>query len=199
MKNNKLLLFLFLYTICILIGCSTDETPKPEAYPRINFPERKSLITFSDDTCPFIFTLPNYYIMHRKRTFFNEKTENPCWMNLECSDLNATIYLSYKMLSPDQSLQKLIDDAYKLTYKHTQKADYIEPQEIDNGHGAVGLIYYVGGDAASNFQFFITDTTKNFVRGALYFYTHPNADSLKPVVNFMIEDIEGMLNSWRWK
>ncbi|MEZ5014595.1 MAG: hypothetical protein R2794_09915 [Chitinophagales bacterium] len=95
--------------------------------------------------------------------------------------------------------EKLIEDAYKLTFKHSTMADYIEPQEIENQYGVHGLIYYVGGDAASNFQFLVTDTTKNYVRGALYFNNRPNSDSLKPVVQFMIHDIEGMLSSWQWK
>jgi gliding motility-associated lipoprotein GldD len=146
-----------------------------------------------------MFQMPDYFVAQRKTKFFDEDVSDDCWLNLECSDLNATIYLSYKTLSPDKNLQRLSEEAYALTFKHTQKADYIQPQEIDNQNGGVGLIYYVGGDAASNIQFFITDTTEHFMRGALYFYAHPNADSLRPVVQFMVDDIKGILASWRWK
>lgn len=181
------------------ISCRTDDTPKPSAYPRVHYPERKGILTYDVADCPYTFQMPDYYVVQRKSKFLNDTVFENCWLNLECSDLNATIYLSYKKLSPDQTLEKLAGEAYKLTFNHTQKADYIQPQEIDNGHGGMGLIYYVGGDAASNIQFFITDTTEHFMRGALYFYAHPNADSLKPVVNFMIEDVKGILASWRWK
>jgi len=102
-------------------------------------------------------------------------------------------------MSPELTLLRLMEEAYELTYKHTNKADFIQPKEIENGNGSVGLIYYVGGDAASNIQFFLTDTTSHFVRGALYFYTRPNVDSLKPVVEFMVQDIEQLMESWEWK
>ncbi|MFN0275194.1 MAG: hypothetical protein ACKVPJ_05585 [Chitinophagales bacterium] len=193
------------FTNCILlaiafcVSCHTDTTLRPSAYPRVHYPERQGLVTYSLPDCPYTFQMPDYYVVQRKAKFFNEEVLENCWLNLECTDLNATIYMSYKKLSLEQSLQRLVEEAYDMTFKHTQKADYIQPQEVDNGNGGMGLIYYVGGDAASNIQFFITDTTKNFMRGALYFYAHPNADSLKPVVNFMIEDIKGILASWKWK
>lgn len=183
----------------MLTACHTDETPKPDAYPRLYFPQANAIQTYNKPDCPFTFSLPDYYLINNNITFFNQKPEDPCWTNLICSDLNATIYLSYKELKEKTSLQQLIEDTYKLTYKHSSQADFIEPQEIENQYGVHGLIYYVGGDAASNFQFFVTDTTTNFVRGALYFNNRPNADSLKPVVQFMIHDIEGMLSTWKWK
>jgi gliding motility-associated lipoprotein GldD len=190
---------LILFAVGSQLGCKTDYSLKPNGYPRIEYPRQGGLITYADSGCPFTFQLPDYYLIDRNVTFFNEEPEDPCWMNLVCSDLNATIYLSYKQLDSDISLQKLIEDAYKLTYKHSERADFIEPQQIENQYGVQGLIYFVGGDAASNFQFFITDTASHFVRGSLYFYTHPNADSLQPVIQFMVRDIEEMLGSWQWR
>lgn len=191
--------FFVLFIAAAGISCHTDNTPKPTAYPRIFFPEAKSKYAYNYADCPYTFMLPDYYITQRKTQFFDENISSDCWLNIECTDLNATIYLSYKSLSPGQTLLRLVEEAYDLTYKHTNKADYIQPREIDNGNGAVGLIYYVGGDAASNIQFFITDTVSHFVRGALYIYSRPNTDSLKPVVDFLVDDIEGILQSWRWK
>lgn len=188
-----------LCSFAFIISCNTDTSLKPSAYPRVHFPERRSLVHYEDPACPYSFELPDYYVVQRKTKFFDDDITNDCWLNIECSDLNATIYLSYKDLEKGKSLKSLVEETYELTFKHTQKADYIQPQEIDNGHNVQGLIYYVGGDAASNIQFFITDTVQNFVRGALYFYAKPNTDSLKPVVQFMIEDVKGILASWRWK
>lgn len=197
--KNAFVIILILFAFASIISCSTDITPKPNGYPRIIFPEKRTVIDYSDPDCPYSFQIPDYYLVDKNVTFFNEKPEDPCWINLVCSDLNATIYLSYKQLQSDTSLQKLIEDTYKLTYKHSERADFIEPQQIENQYGVQGMIYFVGGDAASNFQFFITDTTSNFVRGALYFYSRPNGDSLKPVVQFMVNDIENMISTWRWK
>lgn len=195
-----------LYSTCLLlivaalfVSCHTDNTPKPEAYPRIYFPHLDTILTYSDPDCPYTFQIPDYYTINKNVTFFNQKPDDPCWINLLCSDLNATIYLSYKELKEPSSLQKLIEDTYKLTYKHSSRADFIQPQEIENEFGTHGMIYFVGGDAASNFQFFVTDTISNFVRGALYFNNRPNTDSLKPVVQFMVNDMQGILSSWKWK
>lgn len=191
--------FLLSIIAAVCIACNTNNTPKPTAYPRIYFPLSTSEYNYNFSDCPYTFSLPDYYITQRKTQFFDEDVSNDCWLNIECTDLNATIYLSYKQLTAGQSLLKLVEEAYSLTYKHTNKADYIQPREIDNGNGAVGLIYYVGGEAASNIQFFVTDTTSHFVRGALYIYARPNVDSLKPVVNFLVNDIEQILQSWQWK
>lgn len=94
---------------------------------------------------------------------------------------------------------KLTQDAHELTYKHVQKADYIEPIEIRTEDGTFGLVYYVGGDAASQVQFFVTDTLQHFLRGSLNFRTRPNADSLAPVVSFVSRDIQAMLETLAWK
>ncbi len=192
----------FLITgLCIaaLCACETDTSPRPNAWPRVHYPSSEETIVFEDPDCPYTFTLPGYYTIDRNVTYFKETPEDPCWMNLVCADLNATIYLSNKPLDEKYSYQQMIEDAYKLTYKHSSRADFIEPQEIENQYGVHGLIYFVGGDAASNFQFFVTDTVSQFVRGALYFNNKPNADSLKPVIQFMVNDIEGMLSSWKWR
>jgi hypothetical protein len=45
----------------------------------------------------------------------------------------------------------------------------------------------------------MTDTSKNFIRGALYFYASPNADSVKPVVDFIQTDIDHLISTFRWK
>lgn len=196
---SKTLSIVLLFIAAFQIGCETDNTPRPNGYPKINYPTSGGKMVYDDADCPYTFTLPDYYIIDKNITFFNQAPENACWMNLICKDLNATIYFSYKELKESTPVQKMIEDAYKLTYKHSERADFIEPQEIENQYGVKGLIYYVGGDAASNFQFFVTDTTTNFVRGALYFNAAPNADSLKPVIQYMINDIEGMLSSWQWR
>ena len=199
MQKNLIRLLLVLLPAAFFISCETDTTPRPMGFPKVNYPIARDTLLYNDPNCPYTFLLPDYYEINNKVTFFNQAPENPCWMNLICKDLNATIYFSYKELTDETSIDRLIEDAYKLTYKHSSRADFIEPQEIENQFGVKGLIYFVGGDAASNFQFFVTDTTYHFVRGALYFNSAPNADSLKPIVQYMVGDIEGMLGSWKWR
>ena len=57
----------------------------------------------------------------------------------------------------------------------------------------------VGGYAATSKQFFVTDTGKHFLRGALYFNATPNADSLQPVQDFLQQDIQHLLQTFKWK
>ena len=96
-------------------------------------------------------------------------------------------------------IAKYLDDAHKLTYKHTQKADHIDPLQIDNDFGVKGVMFDVGGNAASSLQFYLTDEKKHFLRGALYFNVSPNIDSMQPVVDFIREDLDHLVESFQWK
>ena len=131
--------------------------------------------------------------------FFDAKPENPWWINVDIPGLNGKIYLSYKVVGRQNNLNKLIDDAFKLTYKHTYKASSIDEEEIRTPNRVYGLLYDVGGNAASAKQFYVTDSGSHFLRGALYFYAAPNADSLAPVHKFLQEDIWHLVNTLKWK
>ncbi len=183
-----------------LQACEPAAVPRPKAYPRVHFPERSGMQQFGSEQCPFRFELPDYYQIERKDEFFGESTEHPCWgYNLNIPALNGTVFLTYKALGPDQRLDKLSEEAYRLTFKHARKADYIEPIEIATEHGAYGLLYAVGGDAASPLQFFVTDTVQHFLRGTLNFRSRPNADSLAPVIRFVSQDLREILGSLEWE
>ena len=90
-------------------------------------------------------------------------------------------------------------DADEMTYKHSRKADFIDEMEIKNQYGVEGLIFDVGGDAATNIQFYLTDYKEHYLRGALYFYATPNADSLAPAINFVKEDLNHLFSTFQWK
>ncbi|MFT7588361.1 MAG: gliding motility-associated lipoprotein GldD [Limisphaerales bacterium] len=186
--------------LVMAVSCAPHYSPKPRAYPRVHYPLRGEYQHFQGTSCPFHFMLPDYYKIVEKKTFFGDKVSSPCWgYNLDLPSLNGTLYLTYKKLDEDQDLLKLSEEAYRLTYKHARKADYIEPVDIRTSNDVFGLLYYVGGDAASALQFFATDTTSHFIRGTLNFKTQPNADSLAPIVHFVSQDLEEMLNSLTWE
>jgi gliding motility-associated lipoprotein GldD len=183
----------------VLAGCHGDYSPKPKAYPRVVFPERKYEM-YDPADCPFKFEKPVYTEVVHDTTYFGEKlVSDKCWLNLDFRTLNGTINLTYKEISSASPLEKLAEDAHKLSFKHTRKADYIDEIRIQNDHGVGGILYDVGGDAASNVQFFLTDSNKHFIRGALYFNNEPNADSMAPVVSFVKEDMNRMLKTFQWK
>ena len=196
LKSNllKTTSFLFLLGLVTLLA-SCDETyyPKPKGYLRIDLP-KKEYVRF-DTTFPYSFEYPVY----AKITPDKNEDAEPYWINMEFPRFKGRIYLSYKKV--DNDLNKFIEDSRKLAMKHIPKASAIEQKAYINPDAKVyGLTYIISGtDAASPFQFYLTDSTDNFLRGALYFNTIPNNDSLAPVINFIEEDIQHLIESFRWK
>jgi gliding motility-associated lipoprotein GldD len=196
-KNNISFLYSILATFCILFfascGASSDYTPKPKGYYRIDLP-KKQYVVF-DSTYPFTFEYPVY----AKVSPDKDKNAEPFWMNIDFPTFKGKIHISYKMIK--HNLSKFSDDAYNLAMKHIPKATNIDDELIDiKEHKVYGMIYNIEGEgAASTYQFFVSDSTSNFVRGALYFNVKPNNDSLSPVIDFIKLDIQHLIKSLRWK
>lgn len=191
------------YIILVLIGvvfssCNREYAAKPKAYPRVIYPEKK-YVEFAPAGCPFTCQIPQYAIAEKDTNFISQKVDTRCWTNILFPNFNGTINLTYKELNGEETLAKLLEDAHTLTYKHTKKANFIDEYQIKNSHGVDGMIYDVGGDAASNFQFYLTDKKKHYIRGALYFYNEPNTDSMKPVIQFVRKDLDYMIETFQWK
>ena len=183
----------------VLSSCHGDYTPKPKAYPRVIYPEKKYEM-YDPADCPFKFEKPVYATVTQDTVFRGQQIMTiKCWLNVNFPSLNGTINLTYKEINDTMKLERLIEDAHKMSFRHTEKADYIDEIRIANDHGVGGILYDVGGNAASNVQFFLTDTTHNFLRGALYFNSEPNTDSMAPVVAFVKDDMKRMLKTFQWK
>lgn len=182
----------------LLTSCHGDYTPKQKAYPRVDFPEH-AYDAYNPESCPFKFEKPVYATVTVDLYYMGKPLDKPCWLNINFPNFNGTINLTYKDIEGADTFEKLVEDAHNLSYKHTKKAEYINELKIENKHGVGGLLYDVGGDAASNVQFFLTDTNKHFIRGALYFNNEPNTDSMAPVINFVNADLKHMLQTFEWK
>lgn len=184
---------------CLMLSCQSDVyTPKPRGYFRIDLP-KKSYQVFDEPGYPYTFEYPSYARIEKDTVFFNEKPENPYWIDIDFPQFKGKIYLSYKEMGRKYSLKQLVNDAYEMTYKNTVKADAIIPVEFSTTNHVGGLFYNVKGNAATARQFFATDSTSHFLRGALYFYAVPNADSLKPVIQFVTADMWHMLETLKWR
>jgi gliding motility-associated lipoprotein GldD len=197
-KNFRYILLAALLPLFAASCGQRGYTPKPRGYFRIDLPE-KAYRVFNEPGYPYTFEYPVYANIVKDTLFFDQKAENPWWINVSIPQLNGKIYLSYKEIGRKNVLDKLIDDAFKLTYKHTYKAESIEEQDIHTPNNVHGLFYEVGGNAASAKQFYATDSTAHFLRGALYFYAPPNADSLAPVNKFLEEDMRHLVETLKWK
>lgn len=188
---------------CIgVVSCKPEvHTPKPRGYYHIPLPEEREYQVFDSAGFPFSFEYPVYAKIITNPTFFGEKPENPYWLNLEFPSIGGKIYLSYKVMNGKESLLKLNEDFYRLTYMaHDKKADYIQDVYFNNYEKRVYTgLYNVAGDAASAYQFYATDSNKHYVRGSLYFEATPNADSLQPLNDYLKKDITHLLETIEWK
>ena len=93
-----------------------------------------------------------------------------------------------------------MNDAFKMSYKqHTYKASAIEDSEIVTPGNVHGTYFTLAGNTATANQFFLTDSTKHFLRGALYFAATPNEDSISIVNDFLKQDLFHLINSLKWK
>ena len=185
----------------LLIGQSCEDpiyTPKPRAYPKIEFPER-NFQAFNAEFCDFNFEIPSYVKVERDTTFFNEKPLHPCWFDLYVPEFDSRIHCSYIPISSENLFSELNADAFQLAGKHNAKADYIDELPIRKPNGTAGFVFDIEGEVASPFQFFLTDSTNHFFRGALYFNTQARPDSLAPLYDFMKEDIMHLINTFEWE
>ena len=190
-----------LLLICLL-ACNSPYTPKRRGYFRIDFPSHAYQL-FDRPGYPYSFEYPVYASVLQDSSFFDTIPENPYWINIDFPRFAARFYISYKQVGPPKgpgnSFDKLTDDAFKMAYKHTVKASAIDQVLIHTPNGIGGIFFHVGGNAATAQQFFLTDTTRNFLRGALYFNAPPNEDSLAIVNNFLQDDLKHLINTFKWK
>jgi len=196
-RQLPVLAFLFSALAIFFVSCNSPYIPKPKGYFKIDFPEKKYQL-FNHQDYPYSFEYPMYARVVKDSTFFGDATENPWWINIDFPQFNARIYLSYKIIGK-YKLDSLLNDAFNLTNKHSIKATYIDDSLLNVSPDVHGEFFNVEGDVATASQFFLTDSTHNFLRGALYFDATPNEDSLAPVNGFLVEDMKHLINTFKWK
>lgn len=175
----------------LLGGCESHYSPKPRGYFRVDFPEKHYLVFESD--CGFAAEVPRYSQVELIRS-----SQDSCWFNLTFPRNNAKVHFTY--LAVYDELNLLLEDAYQLAFKHESKADAIQREAFSYPDQKVhGMIYDLKGDVASPLQFYLTDSASHFLRGSLYFNHVPNADSLKPALDFIREDVVHLIQTLEWQ
>lgn len=191
-----LLVLLFLLPAC---GGDVSFTPKPRGYPKVIYPE-KSYQSFDPDFCQFTFEYPEYAVIQQDTTFFEGEPKHPCWFDVYVPDLNSRIHFSYYPVGPSKSLEQLKQDAFEMADWHNKRANYIEEIRIEDAERDLyGFAFDIEGPSASSFQFYLTDSTEHFLRGALYFNAKAEPDSLAPINKFIKSDINHLIETFRWK
>jgi gliding motility-associated lipoprotein GldD len=182
----------FLVVTLIITGCNENYTPRPKGYFRIELPP-KTYAPASLGSCPYSFELPSYATVVN----YSDSVSEPCWKYIRFPVFNGEIFLSYKKIN--NNVSAYIEDARTLAYKHSVKADAIDETFIETPGKVYGIIYDIGGNAASSVQFYATDSINHFLRGALYFNVPPQPDSLAPVIQYLRQDIIRMISTTEWK
>ena len=198
MKSQKIKNIYF----AVLIGmmgwlagsCTTNYQPKPKGYNRLILPEAKYQPL--PDSLPYQFEYSTSAKLLRDTSWINEKH----WVEIYYPTLKANIHITYKrLLNKDALLKEFLDDAYNLTSKQQIKAYGIDEVKVVTPLGKTALIAEISGEVPSQFQFTMTDSSKNFLRGALYFNTKVQNDSLAPAIDFMKKEVMHLINTLEWK
>lgn len=184
MKYNSI----FFLIIALLVGtsCQDEVLPKPKAMLRLDFPTASYRVSKTEN---FAFD---------QNTLATIKQEGSKGLTLDYPSMKGSIYLTYKPVN--DNLNTLLNDAQKLSYEHVVKADNIVEQPfVNDKENVYGMFYEVTGNAASQSQFYATDSTHHFVTGSLYFYAKPNYDSILPAATYLQNDIRKIMESLEWK
>lgn len=194
---RSFMLWAFCFTLLafgLLTSCEQNFLPKPLGYNRLELPtpEYRSL----PDSLPYTFEYSKYARLLDDTTNISERY----WIEIFYPEIKSNVHITYKALSKNQKLlQEFMKDAYTLTAKHQIKAYAIDEVIATTPSGKTAVIAELQGEVPSQFQFTITDSTHNFLRGALYFNTKVNNDSLAPAIDYMKKDLMHMINTLQWK
>lgn len=182
-KSNRLL---FAFCFVLFIACEDDTLPKPSAELRLEYSDAK-LGTMATRQFEFQFN---------EQADLNVKNSHS--LTLDYPEMKGTIFMNYRKIN--DNLGMLLRDAQKFSYEHVVKADGIDEKVFVNEEAKVyGNFYSITGDAASQAQFYVTDSTTHFVTGSLYFYVKPNFDSIYPAAIYLQNDMLTIMETLRWK
>lgn len=200
-KYEHMKLFVcFLLSMSLIIACNSDySVGKKKGYFHIDFPEKKYQL-FEQPGYPYSFEYPVYATVSKDTTFFEDKAGD-WWINIDVPQFAGRIYVSYKAIGSGRNqFDSLLQDAFKMaSLKHVDVSTGIKDSLMETSNGVQGIFFSLAGNTATANQFFLTDSTKHFLRGALYFNASPNADSLGIVNDFLKEDLKHLINTLQWK
>lgn len=177
----------FFFFVLIFLGCKVDTLPKPKAYLALKYPVKqyKNLQL----------QRPYTFKVSKNATVINKPNN---WLSIQYPKLKASVDITYRPLQ--NNIAEVLKEAEKLVFKHAVKAEQIIPKDFTNYNKRVfGSMYQITGNAASHLQFHVTDSTKNFIKGSLYFYAKPNYDSILPAVAYIKSDVLKLVESLEWK
>jgi gliding motility-associated lipoprotein GldD len=190
----KVLSVIKLLALLFLISCEQSYRPRERAYPRFDLPE--PVYVLYNENHPFSFETSKYAIVYND----SDRLTEPHWVNIRYPLLSAEVQLTYKALKGNRTLlNEYTEDARKLINKHNVKAYGIEESKIRTASGQDAFVFSLTGQVPTQFQFYTTDSSRHFLRGALYFRIATANDSLAPAIRYISKDMIHLLNTLKWK
>lgn len=191
----KLKFFASALILLLFFSCGEDPIPKPKGFLRLDYPPAEYVAIDLD----LPFTFEKNTLASRIKRIKTDAENRSFGVNIDYPSLKGTIYLTYIKVT-ENNLLPLIKDSQNLTQEHTQKADAIEGDFYENkAHNVFGMFYEIDGNAASQSQFYVTDSVNHFLNGSLSFYAKPNYDSILPAADYLKKDIKHIMETLRWK
>lgn len=193
--SMRLLSILLVCCSVLAISCKENYTPKPHGYLKIAMPSEHKYI-LSPEGIPFTLEYSSYAEWESLKV--SEKSRaNSLWYNVSYPKYKAKIHLSY--IPVVNNLDSLLEESHKFVFEHSIRADAIDETSFRKPDKQLhGVLFNLQGNSASNMEFWATDSTTHFLRGALYLETTPNIDSLSPIIDYIKTDIIYMINSLEW-
>lgn len=182
------------FTFAVSSSCTKNYQPKPKGYNRFVLPAASYRPL--PDTLPYRFE----YSTHARLLKDTSAVHERYWIEIYYPEFRADIHITFKKINhSDKLLKEFLKDSYTLTSKHQIKAYAIEETITKTPGGKTAVIAELEGEVPSQFQFTMTDSVKNFLRGALYFNTKVQNDSLQPAIDYVKKDVMHMINTLEWK
>lgn len=193
-----------LFFLLLLSACSSDRggdlvSPKPRMYPRADLPDHRFVTMDKSEGCGFLFRRSVYSEVVERSRFFDQQLENDCWFDLHYPEMNVTVHFTYHPIREEKDYATLAGESFRMAYEHSSIASSIREEPVFLNGLEQGMIFQLKGPVASPYQFYLTDTTRHFLRGSLYFNSHPNPDSVAPYLHYLSIDMDTLIQSIRWK
>lgn len=153
---------------------------------------------FTCRDCPVEFSYPEYTVIDNKQPIDTLKGAH-CWFNIYYPQYNATLHCSYNSVNGQEKLETMISDAFEIADQVNKRSNFTNEKVVRLPQGSTALIFEFEGPAASPIQFFVTDSIKHFFKGALYYQTAHDQDSLGVITTYIREDIDRLLATFSWK
>lgn len=188
------IVFALLISALFAASCSEPQSPKPKGYFRIEIPKNNRTKVVAHSKLPYTFAVPEQCVI----SFDSAKAKSGSLI-ISYPRYHAQILCTYSAIDA-KKFRSVTEESRQFVYRHSVKADAISEKLFEHPEQHVyGIFYDLKGDVATPCQFSLTDSSRHFFRGALYFDCVPKADSLAPVVKYIKANVLDLMQTFQWK